>query len=128
MRGLVPHEAGPDPIESTYGSTPPDFVLAQQRWVVADICRLAVVVQDVAPLYPDEDIVDSFDAAGLAWTIYNVGARDGSVVVAVATAGGVSVSVGGQAMVSDDAREAGMQEIVRAVAKSITFGDGRTSA
>ena len=94
---LVPHASTEvDP----YGQpTPPDFVLAEERWFVPDCCRSAVVMQNVGPKFPDEDLVEVQTVDQIEWRIYDIGPRDGSVLSAVAAFGEVHVAVSIEALI-----------------------------
>lgn len=122
----VPADAGPDPLEGTYGEPPP-FVLAVRRWVVPS-CRLAVVVQTEAPLFPADQLVDDFKSSGLVWKTYDGGPRDGTQISSVATKGEFSIVVSGQSTFKVDAAPS-TTELVEAIAASVSTdgvaGDSR---
>jgi hypothetical protein len=120
VTGRVPANAGPDPIAGSAGPDP-DFVVGLQRWLAGDCCRLAVVLQDVVPLHMDEERVDVWNANGLSWTVYDIGPRDGTQIVAVATVGELSIVVGGQTSFPDRPAERRTIDVVRGIAETIVL-------
>lgn len=97
------------------GSSPP-FVVDVHRWIIADCCLLAVVVQSEAPLFPDDERRETFDAPGVTWTMYDTGPRDGTSLTAVAGIEGTWVLVGAQSLARTAPPD--MPTVVREVASS----------
>ena len=122
VSGQIPLEAGPDPLEATFGA-PPDFISAVKRWVISDSCRLIVVLQNVAPLYPERELVSTIESGGLTWNVYDGGPEDGSEISAVTTVGKLSISVSGQTLFKDRPSDHSTESVVVSVAKSITATD-----
>ena len=90
--------------------------MAVQRWVVPS-ARLSVVLQNEAPLFPADELVDELTSGALVWRIYDGGPRDGTQISAVATSGELSIVVGGQT-ISKDIATPSTTELVEAIAAS----------
>ncbi len=116
--GRVPVEAEPDPLASENAETRPAFVIDEARWLVGDCCRVAVVLQDERPLYPDDQLRGRFESESLSWEIYDIGPQDGSLIVAVATLGDLSIAVSGQTLFKDVPSEQSTVEVVESLARS----------
>jgi hypothetical protein len=110
---VVPEQAADDPRD--LGSWPP-FVVDVHRWIVANCCLLAVVVQSEAPLFPDEERRETFDHRGVKWTVYDTGPRDGTNLTAVASFDKAWVLIGAQAISRTAPPD--MQRLVQTVASS----------
>jgi len=115
----LPDAAEPDP--RTTPATP-DFVVGQSRWL-ADCCTIGIVLQNVDPPIPDDERIGQIDSNDLAWTVYDIGPRDGTTIMAKATKGQVTVLVSAQKRFIDDTPVSSVRDTVELIARSLTVND-----
>jgi hypothetical protein len=113
---ILPDAAEPDP--RTTPATP-DFVIGQSRWL-ADCCTIGVVLQNLDPPIPDDERLGQIDSNDLAWTVYDIGPRDGTTIMAKATKGQVTVLVSAQKRFIDDTPVSRVRDTVELIARSLT--------
>ena len=94
-------------------------VLGESRWIVPECCLLAAVVQNVRPLFADDEFAGAFESDITEWNLYDIGPRDGSTIVAVAMFGDVSVAINGQTMFKDRPVNVSTIDLVQDVARSV---------
>ena len=116
---VLPDDVSPDPLPMP---ALPDFVVGYAKWFV-DCCYLKIAVQNIDPPMPDEERIGAFDSSGMAWTVYDTGPRDGTVITAKATNGPITVLVGAQVRFPDRASEGSAQRVVEQVARSLVVTD-----
>jgi hypothetical protein len=112
----LPVGAGPDPLPEPVR---PDFVVGFGRWVVQDCCRLGVTLQNVKPLVPADELLTTFESARLTWNVYDIGPRDGTVIMATATRDELSILVGAQSLSGQTSTRPSPAEVVEQVTRSI---------
>lgn len=112
---VLPDDVGPDPLPMP---ALPDFVVGYGKWFV-DCCYLKIALQNVDPPMLDEERIGDFDANGVAWTVYDTGPRDGTMITVKATSGAITVLVGAQVRFPDKASEGEAQSVVEQVARSL---------
>lgn len=117
VTALLPPGSEPDPQADSYPSMPD--VLGDSRWVLPECCLMAAVVQSTRPAFPDDELTREFATETGEWAIYDIGPRDGSTIVAVATVADVSVTINGQTMFKDRPAVMSTIDAVELVARSI---------
>ncbi len=100
----------------------PDVVVEYGKWIVRGCCNLTVIVQNVEPLIPSDELVGTFESSGRTWFVYDGGPRDGTELMAVTTDGKTSIVVGTQRM-EDGTMES--RSMVEQIARSIEYAEGK---
>jgi hypothetical protein len=116
---VLPDDVGPDPLPMP---ALPDFVVGYAKWFV-DCCFLKIALQSIDPPMPDQERIGEFDSGDMAWTVYDTGPRDGTVIAAKATNGPLTVLVGAQVRFPDSASDGSAQHVVEQVARSLVVTD-----
>lgn len=111
---VLPADAGPDPMGEF---TRPDFVIDSRRWMT-DCCWLMLTVQNERPLHPDEHIVETVQANGLEWTLYDTG-DEGFLQIAVTAVDYISISIATQQRFDGDESTPEASEMIRAMVDAL---------
>lgn len=117
--GTAPANAEADPLQPSADQARPAFVIDELRWLVPDCCRVIVVLQDEQPKFPDDQLIDQLEAGSMHWDVYDIGAQDGSLIVAVTTVGELSLSVSAQTLSKSETSTQSAHTMVRSLAQSI---------
>ena len=112
----LPADAIDDPLGDP---VPPDFVLADDRWVAGECCRISVVLQNQRPLFAEETHVETIDAAGLTWDLYDIGPRNGTLFAAVATDGEVSIAISSEQLFDGRVTDRSPLDVLTAIVRSV---------
>lgn len=90
----APASTGSDPL----ATRTPSNVVGYGQWLVADCCRLKLVLQDFRPPIPRTQLLETVRASDLSWDVYDIGPEDGTMIHAVTTVGGLTITVATQAL------------------------------
>ena len=118
LRYIVPLDASVDP--SRWPNVPAE-VIGYAYWLT-DCCLLKVVVESIDPPRPPNEVVETFSAGGLDWTVYDSGPRDGTAMVAQATGGFGTVIISAQSSSPQQGSQQGdARDVVVSLARTVTF-------
>ena len=112
---VLPADVGPDPMTM---SAMPDFVVGYGKWFV-DCCYLKIALQNLDPPMPPQEGINDFESNGMAWTVYDTGPRDGTIITAKATNDAITILVSAQVRFPDGAADGAAQTVVEQVARSV---------
>lgn len=118
LRYIVPLDASVDP--SPWSNVPAE-VIGYAYWLT-DCCLLKVVIESIDPPRPANEVVETFSAGGLDWTVYDSGPRDGTSMDAQATGDFGTVIVSAQSSSPQQGSQQGdARDVVVSLARTVTF-------
>lgn len=118
LRYIVPLDASIDP--SRWPNVPAE-VIGYAYWLT-DCCLLKVVVESIDPPRPANEVVETFSAGGLDWTVYDSGPRDGTAMIAQATGGFGTVLISAQSSSpTQGVQPSDARDVVVSLARTVTF-------
>lgn len=114
LRYIVPLDASVDP--SRWPNVPAE-VIGYAYWLT-DCCLLKVVVESIDPPRPANEVVETFSAGGLDWTVYDSEPGDGTAMIAQATGDFGTVLISAQ---SSSPQQGVAHDVVVSLARTVTF-------
>ena len=118
LRYIVPLDASVDP--SRWPNVPAEVI--GYAWWLTDCCLLKVIVESIDPPRPANEVVETFSAGGLDWTIYDSGPRDGTAMDAQATGDFGTVIISAQSSSPQQgSKPSDAHDVVVSLARTVTF-------
>ena len=118
LRYVVPLDASVDP--ARWPNVPAE-VIGYAYWLT-DCCLLKVVVEAIDPPRSANEVVETFSAGDLRWTVYDSGPRDGTAMIAQATGDFGTVLISAQSSSPQQGSQpSGARDVVVLLAKTVTF-------